>query len=191
MSSVSVLGYGSLLVGALAVLVTVLVGWQIFVLIDTRALAKRMAKMESSLRSEIKDRLETLQYTMYMEALDIANVAAHAAGADLEDSICLLLDDFKKSGDAGKRFAFIYAFRYMESFMKIAPPERVEAMEQRLSEMDFSISDWNDFCLRVTDFCEGNSSSVDSRSCVRLQQLILKQKQQALERQLQDNEHLS
>lgn len=187
----NVIGYSSFVLGGFAVLVAVLIGWQIFALIDMRSLASRITETENKLRKDIDARMKAMRASMSIEALDIASVAAHATCADMEDSICLLLDDFRKSGEAGKSLAFIYAFRFLESFMKIAPTERVEAVEQRLSEMDFTISDWNDFYFRVTDFCEGNPSSVDSHSCVRLQQLILKQKQQALERQTQDNEHLS
>lgn len=185
------IGYGSFTIGVLSVLVTVLIGWQIFVLIDTRKLAKRITDMKVELRDEINTRIEALQATMSMEALDIATVAAHAAGADMENGVCLLLQDFRNLDGAGKEYAFVYAFRYLETLMKIAPSERIEALERKLNVLDLPITAWDDFYHRMTVFCEDNPSNVDSHSIVRLQQQILKLQQQALERQLLNNENLS
>ncbi|MBD5241967.1 MAG: hypothetical protein HDS59_07810 [Barnesiella sp.] len=186
-----IISYCSFIIGFLSVLVTVLIGWQIFVLIDTRKLAKRITDMEVDLRNNINTRIESLRLTMSMEALDIATVAAHAAGADMEDGVCLLLQDFRKFDGAGKEYAFVYAFRYLEALMKIASPDRIEALGRELSYLDFPVTVWDDFYHRVADFCRGNPSNVDSHSIVRLQQQILKLQQQALECQTLNNDNLS
>ncbi|MDE6652452.1 MAG: hypothetical protein K2K08_08620 [Paramuribaculum sp.] len=191
MNASDLMGYGSFTIGVLSVLVTVLIGWQIFVLIDTRKLAKRITEMKVELRNEIHTHIEALQATMSMEALDIATVAAHAAGADMENGVCLLLRDFREFDGAGKEYAFVYAFRYLEALMKIASPDRIEALGRELSDLDFPVTVWDDFYHRMTVFCEDNPSNVDPHSIVRLQQLILQLMQQALAHQLLNNENLS
>lgn len=162
------------MVGVLSALVAVLVGWQIYTLIDMRKFVRRLEDVESRMNARMDARIEEVRFQANCDTIDLSTIISHSMVQEDTLSLSMLFSDYQQMGDNSKQLAFIYLVNRMITALQIAPPREAEDnLVSILNGIGLDLAVWENFYQRFVDYCKNNADTNKERSLVRLRRLLL------------------
>ena len=95
----SLFDYLGLVVGILSLLVTVLIGWNIYSVIDLRGTKKKMDEMGKSLENEIKSAIQNAELRLKIDVMEASDVMQAYHSTDLIEAMRVMFREYHRVKD--------------------------------------------------------------------------------------------
>lgn len=129
--------YQGVIVGILSLLVTVILGWNIYTVIDIKNTRTEIYKLKELLENQIKHSNENTQLILRLEMLDLPEVLNAFAVNEQPNSLIVMFKEFyriRNGNNVAKTLARSYITQTLTSFIKRNNNSLMEDLVAQLSE---------------------------------------------------------